>query len=300
MRLLAWLALLALAACDLKPPGACRLLPVGAVPVAMRNGFVVAPARIDGAGVTLLVDTGAQGTLVTPAVVDALRLQREPQHVSRLFGPGGSVVSANARLASLRVGPVLALDRSVNVGTLPQNRGAASPLAGILGADVLRHFDIDLDVPDGLLTFYLVRGCSGRFLPWSAPYTAVPALLSRSDRFVVALAIDGVPVHGILDSGARSSVMNEAAAARIGVDAPALAGDPGGTGEGIDRNRMTFHRHRFASVQVGAERFRDQSIEVAPLRLPEGDMLLGADFLRARRVWLSYATGQVFVAKRPP
>jgi hypothetical protein len=41
-------------------------------------------------------------------------------------------------------------------------------------------------------------------------------------------------------------------------------------------------------------------IWVAPIRLtPIVDMLLGADWLAARRVWISYATRQLFVAGAP-
>ncbi|MBV9735748.1 MAG: clan AA aspartic protease [Acidisphaera sp.] len=262
----------------------------------MRDGFVAAPAAIDGTPVTLLVDTGAEGTLVTPDLADALHLPRDNRHLSRLYGPGGELLSANAALRSLRVGPFDLPDRRVNVGALPQNRGNAGPFGGILGADILAHFDVDLDIPRGELTFYAVQDCAGRFLPWDAPYGAVPALRSRYDRFLVSLEVDGTPLSAVLDSGARASVMSEAAAARLDVDAQALAGEPAGSGEGIDRNAMTYHRHRFASVRVGAEVFNDQPIEVAPLRLREGDMLLGADFLRTRRVWISYSTGQVFIA----
>jgi hypothetical protein len=41
-------------------------------------------------------------------------------------------------------------------------------------------------------------------------------------------------------------------------------------------------------VRIGSEVLRDQEIEVAPLALPGADMLLGADYLRTRHVWLSY------------
>jgi hypothetical protein len=50
---------------------------------------------------------------------------------------------------------------------------------------------------------------------------------------------------------------------------------------------------------VGTERIADPTIWAAPAHiLPIVDMLLGETWLRDRRVWLSYATSQVFVARQ--
>jgi hypothetical protein len=59
---------------------------------------------------------------------------------------------------------------------------------------------------------------------------------------------------------------------------------------------MAGRLHRFAAVRIGSEVLRDQEIEVAPLALPGADMLLGADYLRTRHVWLSYSTQRLFLA----
>jgi hypothetical protein len=57
------------------------------------------------------------------------------------------------------------------------------------------------------------------------------------------------------------------------------------------------HRHQFKELQVGNETVEKPSLWVEPLHLsPIADMLLGADWLAARRVWISFATSQLFVA----
>jgi len=57
--------------------------------------------------------------------------------------------------------------------------------------------------------------------------------------------------------------------------------------------------HRFDSLRIAGETFNNWPILVGPL--PGGtDMLLGADYLRNHRMWLSYATSRVFVAKGKP
>jgi hypothetical protein len=59
-----------------------------------------------------------------------------------------------------------------------------------------------------------------------------------------------------------------------------------------------MHRHTFRSLQVGGQATSDPAIWAAPgVHLtPIVDMLLGSDWLSQRRVWISYATRQLFVA----
>jgi len=61
---------------------------------------------------------------------------------------------------------------------------------------------------------------------------------------------------------------------------------------------VTMRRHRFRSLAVGGETMQAPEIWVAPVRFtPIVDMLLGEDWLAGKRVWISYATRQVFVAE---
>jgi len=75
-----------------------------------------------------------------------------------------------------------------------------------------------------------------------------------------------------------------------------------GSSLGIDGAKLATHQHRFARFQIGHVDYASPSIRVSPLRLVTGDMLLGADWLRGNRVWISYATHQVIIQPvgRPP
>jgi len=59
-----------------------------------------------------------------------------------------------------------------------------------------------------------------------------------------------------------------------------------------------MHRHQFAERRVGPVSTRNPVMWVAAAHVvPIVDMLLGADWLRTRHVWVSFATKQLFVAK---
>jgi hypothetical protein len=54
--------------------------------------------------------------------------------------------------------------------------------------------------------------------------------------------------------------------------------------------------HRFDALLVGGIKTPEPTLLVAPVRVvPIVDLVLGDDWLRSHRVWLSYSTLQVFV-----
>jgi hypothetical protein len=57
-------------------------------------------------------------------------------------------------------------------------------------------------------------------------------------------------------------------------------------------------QHKFHDLTIGSESFANPVFLVAPIQLqPVSDMLLGADWLLGHRVWISYATKQLFATK---
>src|SRR3954468_6643653 len=67
---------------------ACTLVRLARVPLEARGDMLFVHPRIDGEPIKLLVDTGAERTLLTEATVDRLRLPRDFQHATRTFGIG--------------------------------------------------------------------------------------------------------------------------------------------------------------------------------------------------------------------
>lgn len=192
------------------------------------------------------------------------------------------------------------IDRSVAVAPLPNPQAvAAVDVAGLLGADWLRDFDVDLDLPHRRVTLYHVEGCGGDYVPWPGPKTPVVAEVFRGGLVLIVVRLDGHPVTAMIDSGANHSILNETVAARIGIGPAELAHDPAGISVGVDGARETLHAHRFGQLRIGGVTYRDPVIAVAPLGLPVAQMLLGDDWLRGTRVWISYATHRVTIQAVP-
>ena len=89
---------------------------------------------------------------------------------------------------------------------------------GLLGADILLAFDIDLDLPARRITFYRARReCPEAAPPWNEPYVAVAGVSTRRDRLLVPFELDGVAGMAVLDTGAQFSSISQSMAERIGL-----------------------------------------------------------------------------------
>lgn len=304
VRLLACAIPFLLAGCGATPmasaPPACSVAQVAAVPLRIENGFVTAPATIDRQQATMLVDTGSERTLVTPGAVDAFNLQPDPRAHTRIIGVGGAVMADHARLQSFGLGGMEMMDQSYAIESLPGSGLTGDEPSGLIGADWLSDYDVDLDVGHGRMTLYDVEGCDGAdlpgHLPWQGARFPVPTYRYGRGIMLLKLLVDGTPVTAVLDSGADRSVLSEAAAERAGVGPAALAHDPAGRGGGVDGRIAITHIHVFPSVVIGAEHIANMPLRVGPLRAGGNvEMLLGVDWLRRNRVWIDYRDHMLFI-----
>jgi predicted aspartyl protease len=279
---------------------ACRLVEVAQVPLETRGDMLFANARIDGEPITLLVDTGAERTLLTEATVDRLHLPRDLQHATRTFGIGSSTATWDANLPNGIVlgGAEVPLDR-VTVGRFAINEIAGNHADGLLGADILRTFDIDLNVPMHEMTLYLPRhGCADVSPLWDQAYVSIEGVSVFGNRLLLPFELDGVPGTALLDTGAQMSSISQHMAERVGLLEADFASDRTVMAHGAAPDQVPVRMHRFVTLRVGPAAIRAPVLPVVPMSSSMADALVGGDFLRGRRVWLSFSTQQLFLG--PP
>jgi predicted aspartyl protease len=279
---------------------ACSVERVAEVPVRFVQGHVLVPASVDGHPVQFIVDTGASTSMLTTEATADLGLPRDAYRTTTVHGTGGVVVTHNTMISSLAVGSQDWVAGSVTTGQLSGHYDLQPMVAGLLGADYLSRFDIELDMPDGRLVLWQVADCSGDFIPWKAPHFAIPLAVYPPNRMVAHVRVDDHPVAALVDWGARSTTMKTATAAALGVTSEMLHHDRSGTMRGVDQTEVPVYVQQFSEVQIGPATFRNISVEVADLQVADVGMLLGADYISRRHVWLSYATDQLFVERRTP
>lgn len=277
----------------------CTVRERARIPLAIADRAILITVMINGQTARMILDTGAQRSVVTHTAVRRLDLALDEWVATTMRGVGGVERNRNALPRSLTLGGVplerrtRTRDTSLAVATLP-----FAGVDGLLGRDFLSVFDLDLDMAAAMATLHEVSGCMGAFLPWSGPYVALPVSNPTDSALVVAVTLDEVPLRALLDTGASQTVLAAPGMARLGLTVEALAASRQASAIGLGPRTVTGWSHRFRSLTIGPDRVSAPTLWIAPIRLiPIVDMVLGADWLATRRVWISFTTRQVFVAR---
>jgi hypothetical protein len=283
---------------------ACQVQQRAVVPLDIAGNTPLAPVTVNGIAGSFILDTGAAFTVVTPDAVARFNLTLDEWTATTMRGVGGMERTRNAVPRSIELGGValhrrsLAKDATLRVATLSRTVVVGRRIDGLLGRDFLSSFDLDLDLPHHQLTLYDVQDCNGRFLPWPGDYLSVPVQNPTESALLVPIELDGVALHALLDSGAGLTVVAAPGMARLGLGMERLQGDPSRIVNGMGPHPVTMWLHQFGTLRLGDQTFAAPRFLVAPIELrPISDLLLGADWLLGRRVWISYATKQLFATK---
>lgn len=279
--------------------GGCGAVRLGETVVATLENAPMVTLFANGAAVTLLLDTGAQTTILTPAAAQRIGAQRPRIEFQRqMRGIAGSLETSEVELRSFGIGGVAIPWRRVRVGQLGVANAFVIPIDGVLGADSLSSFDIDVDLAAHRVVLYQRQTCPGATPAWTGPYDRILASRSLGDHLFFPVQLDGSRIAAFIDTGAQLTVLSAQAAAALGLTAPVLARDRAILVHGAAAEELGAHVHRFAQMGIGTEVVRNLDIAVTNLRLSDADLVLGVDFLKSRRMWISYGSQQIFLSRR--
>ena len=293
------LLLLVLARCGGDPAIDCNLAMVAQMPLEVQDRLLVVPAGINGKLVHLVVDSGAERTMISNATAERLGLPHDPRFVVHSMGIGGASTSTDVTIDRFVLGGVhFAPVTRIAVGTfnLQTDRGLSAD--GLLGADILLGFDLDIDVPDHKLTLYRSRICPNITPPWPEPAIEIIGVRARKDRLLLPFELDNVPGEALLDTGAQGNVLGVDMARRMGLDDQTMAGDPAVRQRGVGPGEAVSHLHQFKLLRIGPVAEESPRLAVLDSDFGVGDALIGEQFLQGRRVWMSFRNRQVFVSRR--
>ena len=151
--------------------GGCGTSRVGEITVATLHNAPIVTLVANGAPLTLLLDTGAEWTILTPAAAKRVGAQSPRIEFDRqIRGLSGSLATNEVELRSFTAGGTAIPWRRVRVASLNMPSVFSGPLDGVLGADTLSSFDIDLDLPHQVRRHNL----SAIFTAYNSPSPAPP------------------------------------------------------------------------------------------------------------------------------
>lgn len=172
------------------------------VPFTIDDGRIVVDVSVNGhAAVPFLVDTGG-GNYMTPQAAKLLGIEGSG-NVAISGSGAGQEDGQFAMVKELRVGEVQMLNQQFVLGPLPEmleNRGKEPPIAGLVGAELLRRFPATFDYQKKTLTFYR----SGSVPPRQSGARALRLFFDGSHPYI-QVRVDGVMGIFGIDTGDSSS-----------------------------------------------------------------------------------------------
>ncbi len=275
----------------------CRPMRRTEFPVHALGNIPIVTVRINGGAAEFLFDTGAERSIITAAAAARLGVDVHYEYARQMRSLGTAVSGGDAWLRSFDPGGIALTNFKILVGPVSLPLVEGKPIDGLLGADFLSDYEVDLDLAYRRIVLYSPPHCAIAVPAWSSTYAAIEANRSLHDRLFFPVRLDGHALAALIDTGAQLTTLDAESAAAVGVTAAVLARDPVTTLRGAAAEAVRSWAHRFTELQIDGELLRDQTIMVTRLGLQDADLVLGADFLRWQRVWISYATHRIFLER---
>lgn len=260
------------------------VLPITTIP----DGRFTIPVVLNGRTLDFLVDTG--GVVATIDGNQAFNLHLPTAQTSRpLNGVAGDHLTHTAYLETFSLGRL----QGSGLDAYLDNR---LPLGvdGTLSPDMMRHYDVDIDLLRGTLSLFSPKHCAGKVVYWTnSGYVALPMEVETDGHIRVPVMVDGVKVVALLDTGAQHSIVSMSMAKRIGVseNSPDLKPARGSAKEN-KRYDYPFKLLDFNGIAVSKPRLQIVSDDY----LPKGiDMLVGVSILRRLHLYIAYGEEKLYI-----
>lgn len=292
--LLAAVISLPLDAAEEKPQ--CKLIRIDEWKVRGDAALPVFEGAVNRHRIPVLLDTGMalrEGALLERAAAARLGLALRASP-GRLFA--GAAVDLDTDIGvlnELTIGQFTR--RNWPVVVRPEHHGHSGSL--VIGSAFFQDIDLELDLAQAAVRLFKSEACRGRSLAYWAQELASEAPIWIDGPVSVEVMVNGKPLHAILDSGASTTLVDTATAARLGVAQGSPGTQPGRCISGLGKGRSASWSGQFQDFTIGDERIRNPRLHFTDLRGGKYDrpeMVLGADFLRSHRVMVARGLRKVF------
>ncbi len=280
----------------------CKLVRIEEWPIRLVHNQLMADGVINGTKVGILLDTGAERSMILRESAKRLDLPRHWYAGEWSFGIGGKSQVEHAHVAEFRIGESSRKDWDLPVAGEHAVEGADV----VLGDDFFHVFDVEFDLAHNAVRLFQPKDCDNASLAyWTTNAVSevwIGAVNDARPRIILTVRINGKPVRAMLDSGASSSLLDKHSAADVGVTPETPGVSPGAKAKGLGGDAVDTWFGPFRSFVIGDEIVRDTTIQFADMwwglryevQQQQPMMLLGADFLQAHRVLVAHSQRKLY------
>ncbi len=258
------------------------------IPVRFVNGLMVVRVMIDAHPYDFLLDSGAAGIVIDPAVAESLGLERFGARVGATIG---SFAESTTIVPSITVGHLRMRDVVTRIVTVPFRTDEHTKIAGLLGFDFFADTVVHIDSEHGV---------AEAFAPatFHAPADTLDVPIALDDKQPAAhIRVGTVAARVVVDTGANRTLLVSSFATRADIASDASAEVPsrfsgvGGTG--------TAEAMRVRAIEFAGFVNADPLIDVSPadLGVEDIDGVLGSDILRGYDLFFDYRANSLYVRR---
>ena len=292
------------------------------------GGLFLVPVTVSGKQILMILDTGASRGVLDKTLATQLGLPLSkiatpqpifavPHQPTRAFEtfPSQQYYLANgAKLDELTIVPSVSLGASQHADAAFMlaniNSPDMPPLKGILGSDLLRDSDVEIDPRNGIIKLFAQDHCAGKVVYWADAYSDLPIRITTDGQIALTMTLDGHDVDTVLDTGAANTTLSLQIARQvfdIDTDAPTVEKISGS-------GRDTVYRTHFKTLAAGgisiaapriylvrdalADRLREDAADthhLMPLLTRTPQLILGMDVLRKLHLYIAYHESKLYI-----
>jgi predicted aspartyl protease len=296
----------------------CQLNQLGSVDMSeAHNAALIIPVSIEGTPKMMAIDTGSVLTGVDPQAADDLHLIRKRIMQGALFTSAGQSFTEMATIHAFDIGQMHA--ENVKILVWPSRMWGDANIAGIVGADLLRNYDVDLDIDAKKFKLFSQDHCPGKVVYWPASaVSVVPIRVVSSGHIIVPVVLDGHNIDALLDTGAFGTVLSlETAENTFGLQPNTPEMTPSGEFHGA----VPMYRHTFKSLELEGISIGNPTVFIWDDQMKYGmqqtpqlgsrltefseqngktDLILGMRELRHLHIYIAYKEQKLYVSAVAP
>lgn len=291
----------------------CRLEMVASVEMTPSDDGLLIPVSINGTQKMMMVNTGSPLSSMDPQAATDLKLISHDIVQGGIYTASGRLYTRMARIAEVQIGQLHATDARVLVE--PDRLSDDSRIAGLLGADFLRRYDVDIDFGANRFNLFSKDHCAGKVVYWPTDAVAVvPMNVETNGYLTLPVKLDGHEFQAALSTGGPGTLLSLQAAKDYFGLAPNSADMPQ---IGTSKDGTPFFKHVFKTLEVEGITVRNPTVLIQEDRgkyaiqqgtktgtmlsssgVPEGvvDLTLGTNEFRGLHVFISYKEEKLYIS----
>jgi predicted aspartyl protease len=190
----------------------CSLKLVNTVPIKMayEGQRPLVTVTINGTQKQFLLDTGGYATQISAEAADELKLPITDSGV-KMLDLYGNASGRAAMVDTFALGRLTDKTTTLPIMTFRDNE----LFSGLLAADYMGKYDIELDFAGGKMNYFAPDHCPGKVVYWPAAAIAVVPMRFPDHHLLLDVTLDGHPLRAMIDTGAPGTTLSMAEARRV-------------------------------------------------------------------------------------